>query len=429
MEAGISTQNAPSPRVVLPHYIFGALAFLVSMVLLFFAGGDLGAHYFSPHLLSLTHVMVLGWISMIIFGALYQLLPVLLEVKLHSEKLALATFVLFGLGLILLSLAFWNFTFQHSALMDAGGTFILIAVVLLVINIMKTTKKAAQKSIESLFIVSATHWLALTVVAGLLIVFNFSFQFIPGSHLQLLKIHAHIGMVGWFLLLVIGVSSKLMPMFLIVHKLSTDTLKHAFFLINGGLLALIVALYFYPEPWLLSLLSLVVVAGVVLYLRYNFLAFKKRLRKKLDVGMRLSAIGLVLLAVVLLLGIVSAANPAFLGIYALRIKVLYGVLIIIGFLTALVVGQTYKTLPFIVWLRVYHSKVGRQKTPLPQELYSGTLAVIHLVTYVVGILLLATGILLSHVWLIQLASIFLIVTALLYNINVFKIVFHKEKKL
>lgn len=425
----MSTQNAPSPRVVLPHYIFGALAFLISMILLFFAGGDLGTHYFSPHLLSLTHMMVLGWISMVIFGALYQLLPVLLEVKLHSEKLALATFVLFGLGLILLSMAFWNFTFQHSALMDAGGTFILIAVVLLVINIMKTTKKASHKSIESLFIVSATHWLALTVVAGLLIVFNFSFQFIPGSHLQLLKIHAHIGMVGWFLLLVIGVSSKLMPMFLIVHKLSTDSLRYAFFLINAGLLALIAALYLYPEPWLLSLLSLVVVSGVALYLRYNFLAFKKRLRKKLDVGMKLSAIGLVLLSVVLLLGILSAANPAFLGIYALRIKVLYGVLIIIGFLTALVVGQTYKTLPFIVWLRVYHKKVGKQKTPLPQELYSGTLARIHLVTYVGGILLLAAGILLSHVRLIQLASIFLIITALLYNINVFKIVFHKEKKL
>ncbi len=425
----MSTQNAPSPKVVLPHYIFGALSFMVSMILLFIVGKDLTAHYLSPGLLTLTHLLVLGWITMIIFGALYQLLPVLLEVKLHSEKLALATFILFGVGLILLTSAFWNFTFQHSPLMDAGGTLILIAVVMFVINIMRTTKKAMRKTTESLFIVSATHWLALTVVAGLLIVFNFSFNFLAVSHLQLLKIHAHIGMLGWFLLLVIGVASKLMPMFLIVHKLPEHLLKKAFVLINAGLVAIIPVLYFYPEKWLLALISLFIITGIGMFMRYNLLAFKKRLRKHLDVGMKLSALGFILLGLSIILGLLSAYNPDFLGVYALRIKVLYGLYVLVGFLSALVLGQTYKTLPFIVWLKIYHSKVGKQKTPLPQELYSELLAKIHYWTYILGMVLLTAGVLVSNAWIIQLASIALIVTALLYVVNVFKIVLHKEIKL
>ena len=427
MQAGLSTKNAPSASVVLPHFAFGALSFLVAAVLLLFVAKDLTQHYLSPHLLALTHVLVLGWISMIIFGSLYQLIPVVMEVKLYSEKLAISTFILFGSGLIMLSASFWSFTFAHSLWMEIGGGLLLLAVILFAINAIKSAAKTERKTIENTFIVTAVLWLLLTVILGLVIVFNFAFNFLSMSHLQLLKTHAHMGLAGWFLLLVIGVASKLMPMFLIVHKLPTKLLNYAYFLINGGLILLSLAYSFYPEIWLLALSGLLVVSGIVLFLRFNQIAFGKRLRKKLDVGMKLSAMGFIMLALTILLGLISLFRPAFLQSFHMSTDMLYGITIILGFLSSLVLGQTYKTLPFIIWLKKYHSKVGKGKVPLPQELYSDKVANWHFYTYLIGMPILIIGVFISNVTLIQIAAVFIIITAILYNYNVFKILFHKEK--
>ncbi|MCD6557168.1 MAG: hypothetical protein J7K64_08250, partial [Bacteroidales bacterium] len=92
MQAGLSTKNAPSPSVVLPHYAAGAIFFIIASVLLIFASHDLANTYIGPKILGLTHIMVLGWVTIIIFGALYQLIPVVMEVKLFSEPLAHISF-------------------------------------------------------------------------------------------------------------------------------------------------------------------------------------------------------------------------------------------------------------------------------------------------------------------------------------------------
>ncbi len=428
MQAGLSTKNAPSPWVVLPHYAFGALAFLVSCILLYFIGEDLTRHYLSPKLFTLTHLLVLGWITMIIFGALYQLIPVVMEVRLFNEKLAIITFILFGAGLITLSVSFWTFTFSRSIGLEAGGYMIVVAILLFTVNILSTAAKTERKTIENTFIITSIFWLLLTVILGITIVLNFAFQFISVSHLQLLKMHAHIGFIGWFLLLVVGVASKLMPMFLIVHGLPRKLLNYAFYLINAGLLLLSIGYYLIPEIWYYTLSGLLIIAGIAAFLRFNYIAFSKRIRKKLDVGLKMSATAFIMLAISILLGIIAVIGPDFTASFQTRIEISYGVLIVLGFLSSLVLGQTYKTLPFIIWLKKYHSKVGKSKVPLPMELYSDKIAHYHFYTFVAGIIALITGILINIVIVIKIGAILLIITAILYNYNVFKIIFHKEIK-
>jgi hypothetical protein len=426
MQAGLSTKNAPSPKVVVPHYAFGAISLLVALIMLFFASADLTAHYLSPKLLSVTHMLVLGWITMIIFGALYQLIPVVMEVKLYSEKLAVATFVLFGIGLIVLSYSFWSFNFGRSIGLEIGGFMIIISMIMFGINTILSAQKTERKTIENTFIITAIVWLLIAVTIGILIVLNFGLHFISGSHLQLLKMHAHIGVIGWFLLLVIGVSSKLMPMFLIVHKLPRKLLNVSYVLVNTGLLLLASGYYFFNEIWFLASASGIIIAGIVAFLRFNYIAFTRRIRKKLDIGMKLSATGFILLAISILFGIISVLSPEITSMVQTRIEITYGILIILGFLTSLVLGQTYKTLPFIIWLKKYQSKVGKTKVPLPMELYSDKIANYHFYTFIAGILLLVSGILFNVVLLIKAGIIILIITALLYNYNVFKIIFHEN---
>ncbi len=427
MQAGLSTKNAPSPRVVLPHFAFGALSFLVGSILLFFVAPNLTIHYLDPKLLTVTHLMVLGWITMVIFGALYQLIPVVMEVKLYSEKLAMVTFFLFGAGLIMLSSSFWTFAFGKSIGLEIGGYLIISAVVLFAVNTLMSASKTERKNIENTFIITAVVWLLLTVSLGIIMVLNFAFHFIPGSHLQLLKLHAHIGFVGWFLMLVIGVASKLMPMFLIVHKLPLYLLKYVYFLINTGLVLLSFGFYYQFPNIIMYFSGGLVFTGVLVFLRFNYVAFSKRIRKKLDIGMKLSALAFILLGVSLLLGVLAIFGFGFLSGIQSQIEIAYGVSIVLGFLTALVLGQTYKTLPFIIWLQKYQSQVGKTKVPLPQELYSEKISKYHFYTFIISIVLLLMGILIGNVLIVRAGAFFLIVTAVLYNYNVFKIILHKQK--
>lgn len=428
MQAGLSTKNAPSPKVILPYFVFGALSFLAAAIVLFFSSSELTMHYLNPKLLTLTHITVLGWITMIIFGALYQLIPVVMEVKLFSEKLAMISFLSFGIGLITLSVSFWSFNFSRNIGLEIGGYFVVSAVIMFAINTLISASKSDLKNIENTFIITSVVWLLLTVIFGIIIVLNFAFNFLSVSHLQLLKLHSHIGFVGWFLMLIVGVASKLMPMFLIVHKLPAKLLNYAYYLINGGLILLSVGYYFFPETWFLAISASFVFAGIILFLRFNYVAFSKRIRKKLDVGMKLSATAFIILAVILLLAVIAVLSPSITSAFQTRIEIFYGVLIVFGFFTSLVLGQTYKTLPFITWLQQYQSKVGKVKIPLPQELYSEKLAAYHFYTFVTSIILLMVGILFNLIIVIKIGAIFMIITALLYNINVMKIVFHKAKK-
>jgi len=433
MQAGLSTKNAPSPKVVLPHFVFGAVSFLVAAVVMTLYAGDLLLPFhLNPKMLVLTHVTVLGFLSTLIIGALYQLIPVVMEVKLFSEKIANITFYLFTSGVTILVISFWEASFdanQNWLWFEVSGTMILTAVTLFAVNTLKSAAKSKVKTRGNVFVKTAIIYLLLTVSLAITMVINFAVPFLPVSVIDLLKMHMHLGLVGWFLFLVIGVSSKLMPMFLIIHKLPEKLLDYSYHLLNAGLILLVLILSFYPEQWLMIISGALMFAGVILYLKYIHYAYKHRFRKNLDTGMKLSAVAYFILLLVLFAGLVSLLFPGFWGILSIHIDIVYGMSFVLGFLMALVLGQTYKTLPFIIWLEKYQSKVGKQKVPLPQELYSEPVAKIHMKTFMAAFLFLIAGELSDLKPLIQAAGVLFLITALLYNYNVFKIVFHKEKSL
>src|SRR5690606_26580348 len=93
---------------VMPFYIAGALLFLGLTVLSFIAADSLHGHLFQARTLALVHIAALGWGTMLVFGAAYQLIPVIFERPLYSPRLAFASFVLLVVGSFCLVTAFWN---------------------------------------------------------------------------------------------------------------------------------------------------------------------------------------------------------------------------------------------------------------------------------------------------------------------------------
>lgn len=420
---GLKTDLAPSKNVVLPHFKYAAISFFVLAVLTALSSSDFAGHYFQSSILTITHIAALGWGTMIIFGALYQLIPVVMETALFSERIAKINFWILGAGIILLIGAFW--LFSVNTLLPVAASVVFTGFLLFILNIVLTALKATKKSIQTYFIVSASFWLFLTGLLGTLISFNYRFNFLPFSHLHYLKIHAHMGMLGWFLLLIIGVGSLLLPMFFVSHKLNIKKLQFSFFALNGGLAGLTAEWWVFNSTPLTPVFAIIIVTGILSFVSYIYDSYKNRMRKNLDIGMKFTVLSISLFFLPILLGIIASfripGEPQLFN----RLLMLYGFGFLMGFITSLILGQTYKTLPFIIWLDKYKDRIGKTKTPMPRELYSEKVASVQYWSYLISILLLTAGIIFSLPLILKAGSFFLLICAIAYNVNIFKILRHK----
>lgn len=419
--ANSATQNT-SHKVVIPFYVFAALALLVSTVMLLFSTEAFMQHHFHPKTLAITHMMALGWGTMIILGASYQLVPVLIEHKLYNDRLANASFYLAAVGVPVLSYAFYNFNMKLPA--QLGGIFINAALILFLWNLIMSMMEKKKANVHAIFMLTATCWLLMTTITGLLLVYNFSFNIFSNDSLHYLPFHAHLGIAGWFLLLVVGVGSRLIPMFLISKYTNEKRLWLVYFCINGGLLLFVFFFLMSVESVYYIAPVLIVLVGIVLFMHYCYNAVKIRIRKQVDEPMKISMFSVPLMIATLLLLMMLLTGMAFSK--GSQLVLTYGFSIFFGWLTALIFGMTFKTLPFIVWNKVYHSMAGKVKTPNPKDLFSSPIFNTMSVIYIAGFISFATALLIQSIVLIQVAAVLLFAAAILYNWNVIKLVLHKS---
>ncbi|QDP85496.1 hypothetical protein FNJ88_07960 [Chryseobacterium sp. SNU WT5] len=419
--AKISIGKAPGNSAILPFYATGAIMFFVLCVLMIFSPESFTQHYFTPHLLTMVHVAALGWGTMIIFGAAHQLLPVICEQDLYSERLASFVWYTLTAGMILLTSNFWNLTVGW--LMIAGGSLIVISASLYLFNVLKTTHVCDRYSIQKLFITSSAVWLLFTVTVGLLLAINLKFPFFKQSHLEILKLHAHAGFAGWFLQLITGVSTKLVPMFLLGKSNKDFLLKWAFAFQNLGLILFLIDGYFIGVTARVIIYAAIVLIGVIFWLLYLYDTFKNRLRKRIELLMKHAFLSFLALVISILL------IPAVYFSNGYRWATLYGTLLFMGWITSIILGKTFKTLPFIIWNDHYKNFSGKVKVPLPKDLYSEKLTIWQFWTFIAAFLVFALGIILQQVIIIRIGAVLWAVVAVLYNINVFKLLLHKRKKI
>ncbi len=411
--------------IVLSHYLASGFCFVVFSAMLLCAAGSLHDYYFQPQLLAITHMAALGWATLIIFGAAYQLIPVVFETDLYSFRLPWLSFACFIPGLILLVYSFW--LFDTGLYMQAGGLLVLLAILIFCYVVFRTAARSANRSIQHDYILTACIWLASTAVMGVLLVFNFSYAFLPKDHLHFLKLHAHMGLSGWFLLLIIGVSSKLIPMFIVSRDLKNSLLVWAYYLTNASLLLFLADTYLNGinvKTYFIAGLSMLALAA---YIAYVYGCFKSRVKKKLDLPIVNTLISIAMLAVAMLvLPLISyfhlKADPR-----SVQYSTLYGSLLLIGWLSSIICGQTFKTLPFIVWINRYEHLAGKARIPLPAELYKENLLKLQTLFFILFGLTFFAGLFFKNPILTYTGAACLLASALLYMLNLCYLIFSKTQ--
>lgn len=348
----------------------GVAAYVALHVLITLGLPRLAASYFrNPYALLVTHLFTLGFVTAIIMGAMYQLVPVILETPLWNQRVGYAHLVLYLVGLVGMLVGFWRF---DAPWLVSGGILVATAAALFVLNLLMTMRRAKTWHVAATFLVFSMVYLALTVTWGLLLVFNIHHGFFATATRGNLVVHATIGFGGWFTLTIMGVAYRLLPLFTLSHHKPGWQTTTVLVLTNAGVVGLATAFALGAPTWLEGGFLAVAAAGVALFLREMHGIIHGRARKELDLGVRFSMAAFVSLAFSVVLAAALLAAPAPFVTPGRSVGLMY--LIGMGWVGMMVVGQMYKIVPFLVWTSRHAPRAGKEKVPLLRDMYSQGIA-------------------------------------------------------
>jgi hypothetical protein len=381
-------------------YFAMALAWLFVALALMVAGlGYPAAHLASPDTLVLVHVVCIGWLSLAMCGALFQFVPVLVAKPLFSEKWALPALGLLTAGLAALLAGFLGLGGRLPAwlwLLPAGAVLLVAGFGLVVVDLGLTAWLRPQGPAR--FVLVGLASLCATAAFGA--IFAFAHAGWAGSAGQSMltsgvPLHAIAGLGGWLTLTAMGVSYRLLSMFMLAPDV--DDRKSNVTLAVGALAIAVAVVCGVLAIWLVAGLSVVLpvvgvlgLATIALYGRDVLIIFSSRKRRQLELNTRMAVLSYASLAGAALLGVLLVMTGTFtthLGAFAF--------LAVFGWLSGLVLAKLYKIVAFLTWLETYGPVMGRAPTPRVQDLVSEVRAskwfVIYHVAVWFGTLMLLTG--------------------------------------
>lgn len=352
--------RVPSPALPLAYLGTAALAFLLAALSLVWLAPDLAGHYYQPRLLALAHTITLGWITLTIMGASYQLVPIVIERPVWSERLAWVQLLILTAGIV--GMVGHFFIGQWSGLVW-GAALATLGVALHLLNLARTVRGLRRWTFTARMVVLALAGLALTALFGLLLGADKLWRFLPGTLFGNLHAHVHLALGGWVLPMVIGVAARVYPMFLLAREpegwpggLQLGGLAVGLPLVVGGLLV--------GEQRAVTVGAVGLGAAVGGHLAWVAAVVRARRRPKLDWGLRLALTGTGFLVPTAALGAVFALDLA----AGPRLAVAYAVLALGGWVSLTIAGMMLKIVPFLVWYQVWSPRVGREPVPALGEL-------------------------------------------------------------
>lgn len=320
----------------------------------------LAAPHLAPGVVALTHAWVLGFFVTVACGAIYQLAPVALGTTLVSERHAWWHFWMHAVGVPGMV---WSFWIGDLALLGHFGSFVTIGVVLFSLNTWRTVRRSSRGGAVAWSLNLAAGWLMLTVLAGVTLAANRFWYFIPLDPLALLRAHAHMGLGGFFLTLLQGVSFQLIPMFTLGEVRDWRPVNAGLWLSQIGLVGLAPALWWHAAGFS-TFFALLIFSGWACSTIALRRALATRRKRVLDPGMQVFLIGWAGTGLAMTAGVVllwpgspwGSAPGGFNG-------TVYGLLVVVGSLLPCIGGMMCKIVPFLTWMRAYGPKVGRGPTP------------------------------------------------------------------
>jgi hypothetical protein len=365
---------------------------------------------------SRIHLLVLGWATMIAMGAVYQLINVVLQSKIYSEKLG---FVHYGFFLVGTTGLLYGFQSMNLTWIACFASIAFIGILLFAWNMTASLLRAKQWSPVTISVGCAVAYLTCTGIMGMAMGLNFRFNQWGSFHEQLLGAHIWFGAVGWFGLLITGISYKMLPMFYLSHGFPIHLQKVTLLLWNAGVLAGACSFLLKGPLWPGLLF---IVMALLFYNIHIQQIFKFRHKSKPGAGIiwaiwAARVLGLTGILALLLLALFPKVNHSG-GI------VVVGWAYMWGWVALTILAYLSKIAPFLWWTHKYGPRVGKGLIPTMSDLIQDRLVHIGLTFISLSMIVLLIGLSSDLNWLISIGGTALSLGSLAY-ISLIALVFTK----
>ncbi|MFT7004696.1 MAG: hypothetical protein ACJAWW_002061 [Sulfurimonas sp.] len=408
--SSISQDFAPPFKLIAPYFIIGSFFYLVSSFSLFFFSVD-DFSFLNPKVLSFVHMFLLGFVMMIIFGAMAQLVPVVLEVGHFGVELFYAIWPLLLIGTILMVSGF----LYSPALLPYGGVIVLVSMMIFVMEIFMTIFKVKKLNLVMSSVLISNTFLFFGVIFGLLMALAYAGT-ISLDISSLLRAHVYLVIGGYIGITIMGLSVVLVPMFTLSHSFSMRPLEISISMMSIGV-ALVVVSSLVEVAILEYLGYLLSMVSMLFYFYLIYIIYKTRPRKENDVY----AISLMFSYISMLAALVIGL--LYFGLQREELLLASGWLMFYGFFAFIITGHIYKIIPFLVWFEKFSPLVGKQKVPMLADMVPFRSSQAQFVFSAVGVVIVTIAILIQSNMLISAGASFLVVGAftfirsVLYMIN------------
>lgn len=407
LTGGLVTPASGSMRLAGEHFAAALLFLIAGATGLVWIAPELAIGAFpSAHVAGITHLFTLGWLTTTIFGALYQLLPVALGAPIRSVRAGHTSFWTFVPGAALFSAGVAS---SSTLLHHIGIALITIAIVTTAANVGSSLVRARTRDVTWAAVAISLSFLLSTLVLGVILVHNLHTGFLAAARIRVLASHLHVAIVGFALVMIIGVSHRLLPMFLLAHGADARWTRRALVLVPTGVVALVVGLTT-QAAWLRWSAVALLEGGIACFVWQAAAFHRARVRKKLDVGMRFAAVAVSFLVVSALMAPAVLARGASLP----RLATAYVIVGLLGGIVLYVTGFFYKIVPLLAWTVRYRGRMGKEKVPTVAELYSSPVAHVQLALMALGVIQLGAGTALGHAHCVRAGAIVFLCGVLLF---------------
>ena len=395
---GLSLDQAPPISVPFRFFLsaphFGVL---MSFVIFFTPFHEISNQY-SLFAIGLIHLFTLGILSMIIFGAMQQMMPVLAGAIIKKPRLfanVVHTSLVFGT----LFLSF-SFILELRNLLFIGAAFLAIAFLTFFIMSIKLlfNVKFLTSTVKAMRLFSLAG--LITLFLGLYLAFSHINLSFDENYYIVVFLHILFALFGFALLLIMGVSFQVIPMFYVA-------LDFPKFVQNKMPLILFILLFVSAVFLYLDInffiLKIIFATLIISFCFYGLKSLNNRRRPVFDATLWYWKLSLSSLIISMIIWIFNLFESNY----------ILAIVFAFGFLYSLLQGMVYKIIPFLSWFHL--SSKGYFKLPTIREFIDEKYIKIHFFVHLISIVFFILSYFENN--LIYSASILFLISNILFFIN------------
>lgn len=418
--AGLSLDQAPPISIPFRFFLTAPLFAIAAGIELFIFGDAIFSTRWAPLTIGLTHLITLGFLAMVMCGAMLQMLPVMAGSPVPRVLwVGSLTHLLLTLGTILLQTAFVT---GHAKVMLAAILFLGVGFALFIgaVGVALWRVAVPGSTVHGMRLALAA--LVATLTLGIAVATGFSGIGQIGHLALLTDIHLGWGVLGWIGLLLLSVSFQLVPMFQVTPEYPQWQHRYLAYAIFVGLLVWL-SLRLAPEgvswtePVALSMLGLVVL-GYLLFALVTLRLQLLRRRRITDVTLMFWRLGMVMLLFSAVLWISGLVFPAFGA--GQRFSFLLGIGLLHGVALSVINGMLYKIVPFLCWFHLQSRQMALMcmsvRVPHMKELLTDQSAKRQFYLHLLALVLILIGAV-SPAWFLRPAAVLFVLSNLLLFLN------------